>query len=53
MHIKALEIMNSTDLSCNIKFMIEGEEEIGYPVLKILYRSKNILAADVIYSILQ
>ncbi len=50
MHIKALEIMNSTgDLPCNIKFMIEGEEEIGSPSLeKFCIDHKNILAADVI-----
>ncbi|AXP80181.1 N-formyl-4-amino-5-aminomethyl-2-methylpyrimidine deformylase [Mariniflexile rhizosphaerae] len=30
MHIKALEFMVSTEqLPCNVKFMIEGEEEIG------------------------
>ena len=30
MHIKALEFMTSTDqLPCNVKFMIEGEEEDG------------------------
>ena len=30
MHIKALEFMTSTDqLTCNVKFMIEGEEEVG------------------------
>jgi len=30
MHVKALEIMNQTNqLPCNIKFMIEGEEEVG------------------------
>ena len=30
MHVKALEFMTSTNqLPCNIKFMIEGEEEVG------------------------
>src|SRR5690606_18787217 len=30
MHVKALEVMNETNsLPCNIKFMIEGEEEVG------------------------
>ena len=30
MHVKALEFMTSTDqLPCNVKFMIEGEEEVG------------------------
>lgn len=30
MHVKALEYMTETDqLPCNVKFMIEGEEEIG------------------------
>ncbi|UKM65971.1 dipeptidase [Flavobacteriaceae bacterium GSB9] len=30
MHVKALELMTKTEqLPCNIKFMIEGEEEVG------------------------
>ena len=30
MHVKALEFMSSTgQLPCNVKFMIEGEEEVG------------------------
>ena len=30
MHIKALEYMTSSNkLPCNVKFMIEGEEEVG------------------------
>ncbi len=30
MHVKAMEFMSSTNqLPCNVKFMIEGEEEIG------------------------
>ncbi|PNQ75139.1 dipeptidase [Hanstruepera neustonica] len=30
MHVKALEFMTSTNqLPCNVKFMIEGEEEVG------------------------
>jgi acetylornithine deacetylase/succinyl-diaminopimelate desuccinylase-like protein len=35
MHVKAFELMNKTNtLTCNVKFMIEGEEEIGSPSLK-------------------
>ena len=30
MHVKAMELMTSTNqLPCNVKFMIEGEEEVG------------------------
>ena len=30
MHVKAMEYMTTTNqLPCNVKFMIEGEEEVG------------------------
>jgi acetylornithine deacetylase/succinyl-diaminopimelate desuccinylase-like protein len=50
MHVKALEIMNqSGDLACNIKFIIEGEEEIGSPSLGLFVaENKKLLKADVI-----
>ncbi len=50
MHVKALEIMNqSGTLPCNIKFIIEGEEEIGSPNLGVFVSShKELLKADVI-----
>jgi acetylornithine deacetylase/succinyl-diaminopimelate desuccinylase-like protein len=50
MHVKALEIMNqSGPLPCNIKFIIEGEEEIGSPSLGDFVSShKELLKADVI-----
>tara|TARA_B100000809_G_scaffold176399_1_gene173800 strand:+ start:9533 stop:10924 length:1392 start_codon:yes stop_codon:yes gene_type:complete len=35
MHIKAFEyMMQNSELPCNVKFMIEGEEEIGSPSLE-------------------
>ena len=38
MHVKALEIMNQTGtLACNIKFIIEGEEEVGSQTLVISF----------------
>ncbi|CAM4352868.1 dipeptidase [Cytophagaceae bacterium 50C-KIRBA] len=50
MHVKAFEAMLATDsLPCNIKFMIEGEEEIGSNNLAIFVaNNKELLQADVI-----
>ena len=50
MHIKALETMVKTNtLSNNIKFIIEGEEEIGSPNLaKFVSANKGLLKADVV-----
>lgn len=50
MHIKAFELMNKTNtLPCNVKFMIEGEEEVGSPNLgKWCADNKEMLKADVI-----
>jgi acetylornithine deacetylase/succinyl-diaminopimelate desuccinylase-like protein len=50
MHIKALEILVKTNtLTNNIKFCIEGEEEIGSPNLgKFVASHKELLKADCI-----
>src|SRR5882757_10340652 len=50
MHVKALETMVKTgSLPTNIKFIIEGEEEIGSPNLaKFVSSHKDLLKADVI-----
>jgi acetylornithine deacetylase/succinyl-diaminopimelate desuccinylase-like protein len=50
MHVKAFELMNNTDtLTCNVKFMIEGEEEVGSVNLEKFCRDhKEMLKADVI-----
>jgi acetylornithine deacetylase/succinyl-diaminopimelate desuccinylase-like protein len=50
MHVKAFEIMNKLNtLSCNIKFMIEGEEEVGSAHLSHFIKdNKEKLSADVI-----
>jgi acetylornithine deacetylase/succinyl-diaminopimelate desuccinylase-like protein len=50
MHVKALETMVQTkSLSTNIKFCIEGEEEVGSPNLaKFVREHKDLLKADVI-----
>lgn len=47
---KAFEAMNRTDsLPCNVKFMIEGEEEIGSPNLgRFCEMHKEMLKADII-----
>lgn len=50
MHVKALEYMTSSgNLPCNVKFMIEGEEEIGSKNLSwFVPRNKEKLVNDVI-----
>lgn len=50
MHVKALELMMKTNsLPCNIKFMIEGEEEVGSGNLGIFVnQNKERLKADVV-----
>lgn len=50
MHVKALEYMTETDqLPCNVKFMIEGEEEVGSVSLGwFVERNREKLANDVI-----
>ncbi len=53
MHVKALEVMmEEGDLPCNVKFMIEGEEEVGSDNLEIFIKNNkekltiNILDSD-------
>ena len=50
MHAKAFELMVITNtLPCNVKFMIEGEEEIGSPSLgEWCAKNKEMLKADII-----
>ena len=50
MHVKAMEYMTSTgNLPCNVKFMIEGEEEVGSESLAwFVPRNIEKLANDVI-----
>ncbi|MGE7777728.1 dipeptidase [Chitinophaga sp. NPDC101104] len=50
MHVKAFETMfNTNTLPCNVKFMIEGEEEVGSGNLgKFLSENKDRLKADVV-----
>jgi acetylornithine deacetylase/succinyl-diaminopimelate desuccinylase-like protein len=50
MHVKAFEIMMKTNsLACNVKFMIEGEEEVGSSNLGIFVKAnKERLKADVV-----
>ncbi len=50
MHVKAFEtMMRENELKCNIKFMIEGEEEVGSNNLGTYCKNnKDKLAADVI-----
>src|SRR5436190_1615708 len=50
MHVKALETLVKTNsMTTNIKFLIEGEEEVGSPNLgKFVAKNKALLKADVI-----
>ncbi|MEK6475894.1 dipeptidase [Catalinimonas sp. 4WD22] len=50
MHIKALEVMQEAgQLPCNVKFMLEGEEEVGSDHLPdFVKNNKEKLKADVI-----
>ncbi|RCW93946.1 dipeptidase [Winogradskyella arenosi] len=50
MHVKAMEYMTSNnELPCNVKFMIEGEEEVGSVNLaKFVASNREKLANDVI-----
>ncbi|WP_420459520.1 dipeptidase [Neolewinella sp.] len=49
-HVKAVEAMVQTgSLPCNVKFMIEGEEEIGSPnLLPFIKEYREMLHSDVI-----
>jgi acetylornithine deacetylase/succinyl-diaminopimelate desuccinylase-like protein len=50
MHAKAFEYMvRSGELNCNVKFLLEGEEEIGSPSLEeFCEANKELLACDTI-----
>ncbi len=50
MHIKAFEtLMQTNTMQTNIKFLIEGEEEVGSPNLgKFVAENKELLKADVV-----
>jgi acetylornithine deacetylase/succinyl-diaminopimelate desuccinylase-like protein len=50
MHVKALECLHATNsLACNVKFIIEGEEEVGSTNLgKFLEDNKEKLKADIV-----
>jgi len=50
MHVKAVEAMlASGELTCNVKFMVEGEEEVGSENLGVFVKEqKELLKADII-----
>ncbi len=49
-HVKAFSVMTENDdLACNVKFLIEGEEEVGSTHLEqFIAENKEKLAADVV-----
>ncbi len=50
MHIKAIELLlENNKLDCNVKFMIEGEEEVGsYNLENFIKENKEKLKSDII-----
>lgn len=50
MHAKAFEFLMKNDLlNCNVKFLLEGEEEISSPSLEeFCQKNKDLLACDVV-----
>ncbi|MFO7658405.1 MAG: dipeptidase [Bacteroidales bacterium] len=50
MHIKAFEyLVRTKKLNCNVKFMIEGEEEVGSAGMKeFCINNKKLLSSDII-----
>lgn len=50
MHVKAFETMMQTStMACNLKFILEGEEEIGSNNLEVFIKEyKSMLTADVV-----
>ncbi|MCB9235103.1 MAG: dipeptidase [Bacteroidia bacterium] len=50
MHLKALEVMNAMDaVNCNLKFLIEGEEEVGSAHLgEFVKANTDLLACDIV-----
>ena len=50
MHVKAFEAMNASgSVPCNIKFMIEGEEEVGSDNLEIFCKANaKLLSCDMV-----
>jgi acetylornithine deacetylase/succinyl-diaminopimelate desuccinylase-like protein len=50
MHVKALEVLNNTNsLCCNVKYIIEGEEEVGSSNLgPFLEANVEMLKADIV-----